>query len=161
DAEIPSPAAGVLTEIKVNEGETVAVNEVVAVIGEAGAAAVAPPKPLPAPTPHAQAPTVVAISDAQQKRSSASPPPASTRPAAQVPQAPSGRTDSRAPAPSERSESRGHDDERRVRSSPLVRRIAREHNVDVAAIHGSGLGGRVTKNDILGFVRNHESTQTP
>src|SRR5262247_3836432 len=98
DAEIPSPAAGVLTEIKVNEGETVAVNEVVAVIGEAGAAAVAPPKAAPAPAPRAQSPTVGAISDAQQKRSSTSPPPASTRPAAQVP-----------PAPSESTESTRHD----------------------------------------------------
>jgi 2-oxoglutarate dehydrogenase E2 component (dihydrolipoamide succinyltransferase) len=49
-----------------------------------------------------------------------------------------------------------HDEGRRQRSSPLVRRIAREHNVDVSALHGSGLGGRVTKNDILGYVRQHE-----
>src|SRR5215510_10447727 len=146
DAEIPSPAAGVLTEIKVKEGETVPVNEVVAMIGEAGAAAATPPE-----TPPAQAspPTVVAISDAQ-KRSSASRPPASARPAAQAP-----------PAPSERIESRGHDEERHVRSSPLVRRIAREHNVDVAAIHGSGLGGRVTKNDILGYIGNRQAAPVP
>jgi 2-oxoglutarate dehydrogenase E2 component (dihydrolipoamide succinyltransferase) len=50
-----------------------------------------------------------------------------------------------------------HEEGRRQRSSPLVRRIARDHNVDVSAIHGSGLGGRVTKNDILGYVRNHPS----
>jgi|SRR5262245_29563450 len=151
DAEIPSPAAGVLTEIKVKEGETVPVNEVVAMIGEAGAAAATPPETPPAPTPRAQAspPTVVAISDAQ-KRSSASRPPASARPAAQAP-----------PAPSERIESRGHDEERHVRSSPLVRRIAREHNVDVAAIHGSGLGGRVTKNDILGYIGNRQAAPVP
>jgi pyruvate dehydrogenase E2 component (dihydrolipoamide acetyltransferase) len=127
DAEIPSPAAGVLTEIKVNEGETVPVNSVVATIGEAGAAAVAPPAAAPlvaapptteqhvSPPPsrsRSQGSTVVAISDAASKR---------------------------------------------VRSSPLVRRIAREHDIDVAAISGSGLGGRVTKNDILGHVRNQES----
>ena len=148
DAEIPSPAAGVLTEIKVKEGETVPVNEVVAMIGEAGAAAATPPQTPPAPPPRAQASTVVDISDAQ-KRSSASRPPASARPAAQ------------APASSGRNESRGHDEERRVRSSPLVRRIAREHDVDVAVIHGSGLGGRVTKNDILGYIGNRQGAPVP
>jgi pyruvate dehydrogenase E2 component (dihydrolipoyllysine-residue acetyltransferase) len=132
DAEIPSPAAGVLTEIKVNEGETVAVNSVVATIGEAGAAAVAPP----APAPRAAAPA--------------------------APRAP----EQHAPPPSPQSPARSHGStvvaisdaaSKRVRSSPLVRRIAREHNVDVSTIPGSGLGGRVTKNDILGHVRNQES----
>jgi pyruvate dehydrogenase E2 component (dihydrolipoyllysine-residue acetyltransferase) len=145
DAEIPSPAAGVLTEIKVQEGETVPVNSVVAVIGEVGAAAVAPPAPAPrAPEHHAPpaAPpsrghgsTVVAISDAPQRRPTA---PAATASPRQVAET-------------------QPDDNRRVRSSPLVRRIAREHNVDVSTIPGSGLGGRVTKNDILGHVRNQDS----
>src|SRR4029450_1935722 len=81
DAEIPSPAAGVLTEIKVQEGETVPVNSVVAVIGEAGAVAAAPPAAAARPLEHRPAPaappsrghgsTVVAISDAPQKRPSA------------------------------------------------------------------------------------------
>jgi 2-oxoglutarate dehydrogenase E2 component (dihydrolipoamide succinyltransferase) len=124
DAEIPSPAAGVLTEITVKEGETVPVNSVVAMIGEVGEAA-------------RQTSTVVAISDAPQKRQSAQPP-AQARPAAVAQGVP-------------------HEEGRRQRSSPLVRRIAREHNVDVSAISGSGLGGRVTKNDILGYVRNQES----
>jgi len=143
DAEIPSPAAGVLTEIKANEGETVAVNSVVALIGEAGAA-VAAPAPSPAPQPQrAQSSTVVAISDAPQKRTAApaSPPPASPRQVA---------------------DAMPHDAGRRQRSSPLVRRIAREHNIDVSAIAGSGLGGRVTKNDILGVVGNAGAhAQTP
>jgi pyruvate dehydrogenase E2 component (dihydrolipoyllysine-residue acetyltransferase) len=149
DAEIPSPAAGVLTEIKVREGETVAVNSVVAMIGEAGSAAAAPPA-APAPERHAPAPappsppaplgpgrgSVVAISDAaHHKRSSAPAAPARPLEAAET----------------------HHDDGRRVRSSPLVRRIAREHNVDVSTITGSGLGGRVTKHDILGYVKNQES----
>jgi pyruvate dehydrogenase E2 component (dihydrolipoamide acetyltransferase) len=169
DAEIPSPAEGVLTEIKVQEGETVAVNSVVALISEAGEVAAPASKAAPAPAPRApfdsaqgrpfdsaqgrpfdsaqgrpfddaqgrQTPTVVAITDAPQKRPSATPPPAQTRPAvaAQIP----------------------HEEGRRQRSSPLVRRIAREHNVDVSGIQGSGLGGRVTKNDILGYVRNQDS----
>jgi pyruvate dehydrogenase E2 component (dihydrolipoamide acetyltransferase) len=149
DAEIPSPAAGVLTEIKVQEGETVPVNSVVAMIGEAGAAAVAPPAATPrapepepeqravpaAPPTRSQGSTVVAISDAAQKRPTAPARPTNVRQVAETQQ----------------------DDNRRVRSSPLVRRIAREHNVDVSTIAGSGLGGRVTKNDILGHVRNQES----
>ena len=150
DAEIPSPAAGVLREIKVKEGETVPVNSVVAVIGEAGAAAAAPPAAEPR-APERQAPpppspsrghgsTVVAISDAPQKRSSAPAPAAPSMP--------------RQAAETHRDESH---ESRRVRSSPLVRRIAREHKVDVSAIPGSGLGGRVTKNDILGYVRNQDA----
>ena len=136
DAEIPSPAAGVLTEIKVQEGETVPVNSVVALIGEAGSAAEAQPQPAtPAAPPRASSSTVVAISDAPQKRPSPAP----------------------APAPAQPPEAASHEEGRRQRSSPLVRRIAREHNIDVSAIHGSGLGGRVTKNDILGHVRNQES----
>ena len=135
DAEIPSPAAGVLTEIKVQEGETVPVNSVVAVIGEAGAAtAEQAPVPMPAAPTRASSPTVVAISDAPQKR----PSPARDEP------------------PSRPAEAASHEDGRRQRSSPLVRRIAREHKIDVSAIHGSGLGGRVTKNDILGYVRENE-----
>ena len=134
DAEIPSPVAGVLTEIKVNEGETVAVNSVVAMIGEAGAAAVAAPTPAPpAPAPRASAPA---------------PPRAAEQPAPPPP-SPSRTHGSTVVAISDGAS-------KRVRSSPLVRRIAREHNVDVAAISGSGLGGRVTKNDILGYVRNQE-----
>jgi pyruvate dehydrogenase E2 component (dihydrolipoamide acetyltransferase) len=151
DAEIPSPAAGVLTEIKVQEGETVPVNSVVAMIGEAGAAAVAPPAAAPrapepeqraapaAPPTRSQGSTVVAISDAAQKRPTAPARPTNVRQVAETQQ----------------------DDSRRVRSSPLVRRIAREHNVDVAAIPGSGLGGRVTKTDILGYVKNQESAPAP
>jgi len=135
DAEIPSPAAGVLTEIKVQEGETVPVNSVVALIGEAGSAADAKPQPAtPSAPARASSSTVVAITDAPQKRPS---------PAA-------------APPPAHPPEAASHEEGRRQRSSPLVRRIAREHNIDVSAIHGSGLGGRVTKNDILGYVRENE-----
>jgi pyruvate dehydrogenase E2 component (dihydrolipoamide acetyltransferase) len=152
DAEIPSPAAGVLTEITVKEGETVPVNSVVAMIGEAGEAAAPAPKAAPAPSPRVpfdsaqakQASTVVAISDAPQKWSSAPPQPSHARPAAAAQALP-------------------QEEGRRQRSSPLVRRIAREHNVDVSGIQGSGLGGRVTKNDILGYIGNqsHSSASTP
>jgi pyruvate dehydrogenase E2 component (dihydrolipoyllysine-residue acetyltransferase) len=148
DAEIPSPAAGVLTEIKVNEGETVAVNSVVAMIGEAGAAAVAPPTPAPPP------PASHAAGEAP------------GRPRGGPGEAPVAPRAAEPPPPPPPSPSRNHGStvvaisdgaSKRVRSSPLVRRIAREHNVDVSTIPGSGLGGRVTKNDILGHVRNQET----
>ena len=118
DAEIPSPAAGVLSEIKVKEGETVPINSVVAVIGGAGesAAVDGPSESVPAPPPARGPVTAVAA------------------PAAAASVAPS--------AP----------DARRVRSSPLVRRVAREHGVDVTQVTGSGLGGRVTKKDILAYI---------
>jgi 2-oxoglutarate dehydrogenase E2 component (dihydrolipoamide succinyltransferase) len=129
DAEIPAPAAGVLSEIKVKEGTTVQVNTVVAVIGGAGAAAQAAPAKAAAPQ--------AAPKPAPQPVAAAAPPP---RPSA-GPQA--------VPRPSAPA------GQERVRSSPLVRRIAREHNVDLAAVAGTGLGGRISKSDILSFVEQH------
>ena len=123
DAEIPSPGAGVLTEIKVKEGETVAVNSVVAVIGGKAAPAqdTAPPSPDQSAMPEAAA--------GQPE----------TAPAA-APAAVAG-------------ESRSKEDLRRQKSSPLVRRIAREHDVDIQQISGTGISGRVTKDDILGYIQ--------
>src|SRR5208282_6930152 len=124
DAEIPSPAAGVLTQILVKENETVAINTVVAVIdGEGG---VATPKAAEAAAPN------------QEALSPASPDFAS-----------SGAPATAEPAPAEEQE--GGDGEE-VRTSPLVRRIAREHNVDLSEVKGTGLGGRVSKKDILDFI---------
>src|SRR5687768_15388042 len=135
DAEIPSPAAGVLTEIKVSVGETVAVNSVVATIGAAGEKAAAA-----APGPEKTAPAAVAAGKAQAA--------ASTQPqgdgepgSASVP---GGRAAGTPPAPaSPRHGVNGggqreltRDDLRRQKSSPLVRRIAREHNVDIGQIPG-------------------------
>ena len=170
DAEIPSPAAGVVSEIRVKEGETVPVNSVVAVIGAmpvrrraaaggcAPAKAVDPPKAAPqadgSPPPAAAAPT-----DASRRRP--------TRvdaggPVAE-PSKPSPRPAVRAAKPDRpRREHVGADQRRRrarppkkrsaQRSSPLVRKIAKEHNVDISQIHGTGIAGRVTKDDILGFI---------
>jgi pyruvate dehydrogenase E2 component (dihydrolipoyllysine-residue acetyltransferase) len=134
DAEIPAPAAGVLSEIKVKEGETVPVNSVVAVIGAAGE--VATPAAAPAP---AAAPTTSSLPEGAvgQPEPSRSPAPAAL----------SGVV---AEAPSEPDT----DDHPRQKSSPLVRRIAREHNVDIRRIQGTGINGRVTKNDILGFLES-------
>ena len=109
DAEIPSPAAGVLSEIKVQAGTTVQINTVVATIGVAGAAPAAPAASKPAaPAPAAETETESDIADAE-----------------------SGE---------------------RIRSSPLVRRIARENNLDLRNVPGTGSAGRITKEDILGYL---------
>ena len=123
DAEIPSPAAGVLTEIKIPAGQTAQVNAVVAVIGGGAQAAPAVPSAAPAPT--------------QAKPSAPAPAPA---PVAQ-------------PKPVAEAE--------QVRSSPLVRKIARENNVNLGAVRGTGAGGRVTKEDILGHIEKGGPTAAP
>jgi 2-oxoglutarate dehydrogenase E2 component (dihydrolipoamide succinyltransferase) len=133
DAEIPSPSAGVLKEIKVTEGQTVPIQTVVAVIDGAGAA-VATPAPVPAksvaPTP-ASVPAPAAV---------APPPPPSPKPAAPVPAA-----STPAAAPQRAAGERIH-------SSPLVRRMASEHGIDLAAIQGTGAGGRISKQDIEAVI---------
>jgi pyruvate dehydrogenase E2 component (dihydrolipoamide acetyltransferase) len=111
DAEIPSPASGVLSEIKVQAGATVQINTVVAVLSAAGAAAApALPSAQPAPPP---APETVAEAETE-----------------------TGATETG----------------ERVRSSPLVRKIARENNLDLRQVSGTGSSGRITKEDILGFL---------
>jgi len=150
DAEIPAPAAGVLTEVKVQEGETVPVNTIVAMIEtEAPASASASaPRPTASPAPPA------AASSAPAPASKSAPPAA--RPA---PAAPAARSIPAAGGEPPRASALAAsgatvDDLRRVRSSPLVRKIAREHNLDVGQIEGTGLGGRVTKKDILAALES-------
>ena len=146
DAEIPSPAAGVLNEIKVKEGETVPVNSVVAVIGGAGEAA----GPAPPAEPAAAA--------AEPSRAAAARAAGAQTPGA-VPAAAVGQpeTGPATPAPAAAAEPGGapsKEDLRRQKSSPVVRRIAREHNVDIREIQGTGISGRVTKHDILGYIES-------
>ncbi|MBE0657835.1 MAG: E3 binding domain-containing protein, partial [Bryobacteraceae bacterium] len=122
DSEIPAPAAGVLTEILVQEGEVVAVNTVVARIGEAGAASAEAPKaesaPAPAPEPE-PAPVAAAVVEA-----APAPAPASA-PAVETELGP---------------------------VSPLVRRMARENDVDLSLVPGTGPGGRITKTDMEAYL---------
>jgi 2-oxoglutarate dehydrogenase E2 component (dihydrolipoamide succinyltransferase) len=134
DAEIPAPAAGVLTAIKVKEGETVPVNSVVAVIGAAGEAVEAAPE---------------TESAAPAQKTSGVPEAAAGQP--EVTSSESGIGDD---ALEDADEEISKDDLRRQRSSPLVRRIAKEHNVDIRLIKGTGISGRVTKQDILGFIKS-------
>jgi 2-oxoglutarate dehydrogenase E2 component (dihydrolipoamide succinyltransferase) len=135
DAEIPAPSAGVLKEIKVTEGQTVPIQTVVAVIEAAGAPAAAP-----AAAPEKDVAPKAAAAPSAPAPASAAPPaaPAPTRPAAS--------TASVAPASAMR------ENGQKIRSSPLVRKMAKEHNVDLASMEGSGAGGRISKRDILAAV---------
>lgn len=129
DTEIPSPSAGVLSEIVVPEGQTVSINAVVGRIQDgnstgasapAAAAAPAPQPPVPAPEPRAAAP--------------APPPPPPAAPAFQ-PQ----------PVATVVEETAGP-------LSPLVRKMAREHNIDLSRVRGTGAGGRITKHDLEEYI---------
>ncbi len=144
DAEIPSPGAGVLLEIKVKEGETVPVNSVVAVIGGAGE------KPAAGAAPAVTAPPPTASSAPD---GSAAPPPDAgpSEPMA-------ARTPSPAVAPAAPSEPQTLAELRRQRSSPVVRKIAKEHGIDITGLNGTGISGRVTKKDILAYVESGPAT---
>jgi pyruvate dehydrogenase E2 component (dihydrolipoyllysine-residue acetyltransferase) len=139
DAEIPAPTAGVLAEIKVQEGQTVPVQTLVAVLEtDKSAAAPAPASPAPSPA----APPVAA--------------------AQRAPAAPGGAAVS-APAPASPKGDGTETAEERLRkkSTPLVRKIAAEHRVDISTIPGSGFAGRVTKQDILGFIERAPAGAPP
>jgi len=129
DAEIPSPAAGTLVEILAKEGDTVPVNAVVARIAAEGEAAA----PAPAAAPQPEAPKV------ESPKAEEPPPP------------PPPPTANRQPPTEDNLSSL--DERRRTKSSPLVRKIAAENNVDISQIEGTGVSGRVTKNDILDFMQ--------
>ena len=129
DAEIPAPAAGILQDIKVAEGATVQVNTVVGTISAEGESGAA--KSAPAAPPPQTAP---ATKESSQPRSSAAPP--ESKPAPQTPPV----------------------EEDHARSSPLVRKIAREHNVDLMNVSGTGLGGRITKQDITSFLERNQAS---
>ncbi len=154
DAEIPSPAAGTLTEVRYKEGDTVEVNTVVAVLDGGQAAAAAPPaaKPVeekpatPAPAPPQQA------TPPPPPPAPAPPPPVETRPASPPP--PPVETKAAPPAPGQDGGIASAEELRRTKSSPLVRKIAQEHGVDISKLEGTGLSGRVTKNDILSFIES-------
>jgi 2-oxoglutarate dehydrogenase E2 component (dihydrolipoamide succinyltransferase) len=167
DAEIPSPAAGVLTAIQVKEGETVPVNSVVATIGAAGDVAA----PAPAATNGAKksetadatgtpGATVAAPAAPDTKDSPTGCGDSGDRSSAAAAQVqgrdPSAVASAKAEGGPQRSK-----EELRQKSSPLVRKIAKEHNVDISRIHGTGIGGRVTKHDILGVIGNGGTKSEP
>src|SRR5215216_2438602 len=147
DAEIPAPSTGVLAEILVTEGQTVAVQTVVArletdvtaAIGAAAPAATAPAASVASP---ASPPAAVSAGAPPRKESTASASPVSHHSAA-------------AP-PAETHSNGGNSFEERLRtkSSPLVRRMAADHGIELSALHGTGIAGRVTKRDLLQFLES-------
>jgi pyruvate dehydrogenase E2 component (dihydrolipoamide acetyltransferase) len=152
DAEIPSPAEGVLIEILVKEGETVPINTIVGRIGAAGEAKTAPsPRPEPV-TEKAPVPTPAAPPAAASVGRAPAPAPQRPARATAVPPKPApAETPVKAASREEEAELR-----RRTKSSPVVRKIADEHGVDIGLVEGTGIGGRVTKKDILSYVEQPE-----
>jgi pyruvate dehydrogenase E2 component (dihydrolipoamide acetyltransferase) len=156
DAEIPAPSAGVLAEVLVTEGQTVAVQTVVARIetdASVGAAQSAPAEPAPAAAaPVAAAPTPSAATAPVREKS-----PAPAAPPAQTPR-PVPSAAGRPSAETDRATGSGNgvpetaEERLRRRSTPLVRKMAAEHNLDLSTIPGSGIAGRVTKNDVLNYL---------
>jgi 2-oxoglutarate dehydrogenase E2 component (dihydrolipoamide succinyltransferase) len=138
DAEIPAPASGVLQEIKVTEGTTVGVNTIVGTIAVDGEVAAAKP-------------------------ASSKAAPSSTESSAGVPAAVEGasrlRPQIQAPASQPMPAPVAQEQDEEARSSPLVRKIAREHGVSLSQVSGTGLGGRITKQDIMQFIESQGSSQ--
>ena len=133
DTEVPAPAAGVLSEIRFPEGETVPINTVIAVIG--GELKTDAPPPAPAAS-EASDPSMT------QPMIASTPPPTK-------------------PAPPESEPAPPASSQTGLRSSPLVRKMAREHGIELAEVTGTGRGGRVTKQDIETFIETRESAPAP
>jgi 2-oxoglutarate dehydrogenase E2 component (dihydrolipoamide succinyltransferase) len=143
DAEIPSPAAGILAEIRVAPGTTVPVNSVVGVIAAEG-------EPAHPPAPEASVPSPAPPVEYRIEDEKTPPPGPVAAPALEPAPVP-------APVPEPSAKPRAEmtaEELRLQRSSPVVRKIAAEHQVDIQTIPGSGIGGRVTKQDILGVIES-------
>jgi len=147
DAEIPAPTAGTLAEILVQEGQTVAVLAIVARIETEAGAVAAAPAPAPAAAP--------AAAPAPARAPAPAPARASTPPSPSRPSSPS--------SPPARRSNGGETLEERLRrrSTPLVRKIAAEHGLDITSITGSGMAGRVTKNDVLSYLETGAPAAAP
>jgi pyruvate dehydrogenase E2 component (dihydrolipoamide acetyltransferase) len=154
DTEIPSPTAGTLLEIRVQEDETVGVGAVLAIIGEAGAAAAPASEPEPTPEQERQPRPEQQPEPAPEAKQEAEPQPeAPPQPEPKVP-VPTAKEDARpehhgpaapataAPAPVVGDSESGY-------VTPLVRKLAKEHDVDLASLNGTGVGGRIRKQDVL------------
>src|SRR6266699_3607475 len=153
DAEIPAPSAGVLAEIKVQEGQTVPVQTLVAVIetDKSAATTAAPSAAARAPAAVVTAPPVAAAQRAPAAPGGAVPPAAAApapRPSSPVPPKGDGGVETA-------------EERLRRKSTPLVRKIAAEHQVDISTIPGTGFAGRVTKQDILGFIARGVAAPRP
>ena len=147
DSEIPSPASGVVQDILVKEGQTVQINTVVAVIGDGTSTPAEAPKEAPKET--------------RKEAPKASP----TEPPKEAPKEVKGTAPIDGPVPETDEEEEGGEEggPEGTRSSPLVRRIAKEHGVDLSALAGKGTGinGRITKRDILSYVEQGGTAEKP
>jgi len=144
DTEVPSPIAGVLTEIRVAEGETVAVGTVIAVVGGAGAAPAPAPVAAPAPAPTPAPAPVVTPAPAPAPAPVAAPAPAPTPAPAPVA--------TPAPAPVAQSNKL---------LSPVVRRLVNDHGINIDALQGTGPGGRITREDVLDYIDHNGLASQP
>lgn len=144
DADIPSPASGTLAEIVAEEGETVEVGTVIARLETEPGAVVAEQEAAPPPEGESEAgPEVKAEPEGGAERERVS-----TAVTAAQPAGDGGR------------DSQTREERLRTRSTPLVRRIAAEHGIDISNLSGSGVAGRVTKKDIMAFIREREAAPT-
>ncbi len=151
DTEVPSPAAGVVLEILVPEGETVAVGSPLAVIGQAvpaaGAAPSAPPAVEPEPAEPEVAPAAVEPAPASIAASQA---PTEPAPQSQPERVAAGRTGRAVGS-----------DGAHLFLSPVVRKLVREYNLDPSQIEGTGRDGRITRNDVLAYIERHQGAPAP
>ena len=150
DTEVPSPVAGTLTEIRVNEGDTVPVGTVIAVVGAANAAAAPAPVVQPAPAPAAQPAPAARPAPVAQPATAARP-----APVAQPAPAPAARP-AAAVATATRTATAPNVSNKLL--SPVVRRLVADHGIDVGALVGTGPGGRITREDVLDFIDKTGST---
>ncbi|MEO7664972.1 MAG: biotin/lipoyl-containing protein [Candidatus Limnocylindrales bacterium] len=155
NAEVPSPYAGTLTEILVEEGATVPNNAEIAVIEEAGAATIA----APAGAPAAAQSTTPAASGANEPAAPSAPASAPTPAPAAASAAPSAPTAAPAHGPAGSDERAPHElpASADARMTPAVRRLLREHGLQAAAIVGSGGGGRITREDVTDYVESQRT----
>lgn len=163
DTEIPAPASGVLLEIVVGEDETAEVGAKLAVIGAAGAAPAAAPAPAaPAPAPAAPAPAPAApVAPAAPAPAAPAPAPAPVA-AAPAPAAPAPAPVAPAPvtpAPAAPAAAQATDEGAYV--TPLVRKLAAENGVDLAAVKGTGVGGRIRKQDVIAAAEAAKAAAAP
>ena len=159
DTEIPSPASGTLLEIRVQEDETVGVGAVLAVIGEAGAAAGSSPEAAPKPAPGAEPqpepqrepePQPEPEAEHEPEPEAEPEPEPESEPKVAAPGAKEdGRPEQRSPAGATSAARPTVNDSDTTYLTPLVRKLAKEHDVDLASLNGTGVGGRIRKQDVL------------
>jgi 2-oxoglutarate dehydrogenase E2 component (dihydrolipoamide succinyltransferase) len=172
DTEVPSPLAGTVAQIKVQEGETVGVGTELAMIDTGGNGQAAPAKSsedtegapadasaAPAPAAESEPEEAEQAEESTEEQEQREPRPAEEQP---VPAPPRPREpEQRAAAATSTAPAPGGDGPRSKILSPLVRRLAEEHQIDLSQVQGTGTGGRITKSDVMAFVESGQTGQAP